>query len=130
MALSLTTPNVGMVALVVGTFLLGNQLGGELARRREIKEEIRDIQRQHKEMLAQMDSVHKAALRQDAQALEQVQAIYGLLNQLDIKEVQVRSNLVAAKKRIEDGQKETQRLQTEVKKAAEKSAFTFYEDNQ
>jgi hypothetical protein len=129
MALSLTTPNVGMVALVVGTFLLGNQLGGELARRREIKEEIRDIQRQHKEMLAQMDSVHKAALRQDAQALEQVQAIYSLLNQLDIKEVQVRSNLAVAKKRIEDGQKETQRLQTEVKKAAEKSAFTFYEDN-
>ena len=129
MALSLTTPNVGMVALVVGTFLLGNQLGGELARRREIKEEIRDIQRQHKEMLAQMDSVHKAALRQDAQALEQVQAIYSLLNQLDIKEVQVRSNLNAAKKRIEEGQKETQRLQTEVKKAAEKSAFSFYEDN-
>jgi cell division protein FtsL len=129
MSISFANPNVGMIALVVGTFLLGNQLGGEWARRREVREDIRDIQRQHKETLARMDSIHKAALQQDAEALAQVQAIYNLLGELQIKEVQVRGNINQAKKKIEEGQQKTQALQNQVKEAAKNSAFSFYEDN-
>jgi peptidoglycan hydrolase CwlO-like protein len=129
MSISFANPNVGMIALVVGTFLLGNQLGGEWARRREVREDIRDIQRQHKETLARMDSIYKAALQQDAEALAQVQAIYNLLGELQIKEVQVRGNIQQTKKKIEEGQQKTQALQNQVKEAAKNSAFSFYEDN-
>jgi cell division protein FtsL len=128
MAISLNSPSVGLIALAVGTFLLGSQLGGEMARRREIKEEIRDIQRQHKETLARMDSVYKSALQRDAQALEQVNALYTLLNDLQIKEVQVRGNIAVVKKKIDENKQATQQLQNEVKKASENSSFTFYDN--
>jgi hypothetical protein len=129
MAISFNSPNVAMIALTVGTFLLGNQLGGELSRRREVREDIREIQREHKATLARMDSIHKVSLQQDAEALAQVQAIYNLLGELQIKEVQIRGNINQAKKKIEEGQQKTQALQAQVKEAAKNSAFSFYEDN-
>lgn len=110
-----THPLLTIAAFGLSTLLVGGFVGGEFARRRDVKEEIRDMQKQQKEIMARMEATYLQSMENEKRALAQVDSIYSVLGLLDIKEGRIRGD-------IKNIQSTVGRLHKETDKAREKLA--------
>ena len=117
------SPLISLAAFGVSLLLLGGYVGGEMSRRHEIKQEIKEIQMQHKNILAHMDSVYQSAVEREKQALEQVELVYNTLNMLTVQEGKTRTNINETRKQIDKGREKVASTLTELKKASTQSSF-------
>ena len=88
-----TSPLLTIAAFGLSTLLVGGFVGGEFARRRHVQEDIREMQKQHKEIMARMESTYQLSMENEKRALSQVDSIYTVLGLLDIKEGKIRGNI-------------------------------------
>ena len=117
------SPLISLAAFGVSLLLLGGYVGGEMSRRSEVKQEMKEIQMQHKNILAHMDSVYQSAVLREQKALEQVEMIYTTLNMLTAKEGKTRENINETRKHIDKSREKAASTLTELKKASTQSSF-------
>jgi hypothetical protein len=92
--------------LLGAVFFLGNQFGSGCQKQKEVRQQIKMIEREHLATLKLVDSLQRASAEQEAKALKQVNDFYATLQQLDLKSEVVKTQLVKAKANIEIRQKE------------------------
>ena len=117
------SPLISLAAFGVSLLLLGGYVGGEMSRRSATKQEMKEIQMQHKNILAHMDSVYQSAVEREKQALEQVELVYNTLNMLTVQEGKTRTNINETRKQIDKGREKVASTLTELKKASTQSSF-------
>ena len=117
------SPLISLAAFGVSLLLLGGYVGGEMSRRSATKQEMKEIQMQHKNILAHMDSVYQSAVEREKQALEQVEMVYNTLNMLTVQEGKTRTNINETRKQIDKGREKVASTLTELKKASTQSSF-------
>ncbi|MBL7814633.1 MAG: hypothetical protein JNL70_06475 [Saprospiraceae bacterium] len=117
------SPLISLAAFGVSLLMMGGFFGNEMARRRETKQEIKEIQLEQKRILAHMDSVYQSAVLREQKALEQVEMVYSTLNMLTEKEGKERKNLAEIRTKVQKGQEALKTTTAELKQAATKSAF-------
>jgi hypothetical protein len=92
--------------LLGAVFFMGNQLGNGCQKQKEVRQQIKMIEREHLATLKLVDSLQRASAEQEAKALKQVNDFYATLQQLDLKSEVVKTQLVKAKANVEIRQKE------------------------
>ena len=117
------SPLISLAAFGVSLLMLGGFVGGEVSRRREIKEDMKEIQMQHRNILAHMDSVYQSAVLREQKALEQVEMVYTTLNMLTEKEGKTRTNIGEVRQRIDKGREQLVTTKAALKAASTSSAF-------
>ena len=117
------SPLISLAAFGVSLLLLGGYVGGEMSRRSATKQEMKEIQMQHKNILAHMDSVYQSAVEREKQALEQVEMVYNTLNMLTVQEGKTRTNINETRKQIDKGREKAASTLAELKKASSQSSF-------
>ena len=113
----------------ISVFILGGYLGGEMSRRREINREIKDIQNEHKTILARMDSTYRTAVERERMALQQIDSVYVILASLTAQDGKVRSTIKDVKKVIQQKQQAIATTKQVFIAAAQKSAFALDPEN-
>ncbi len=117
------SPLISLAAFGVSLLMLGGFVGGEMSRRHETKQDIKEIQMQHKNILAHMDSVYQSAVQRELQVLEQVEVIYNSLNVLAAKEGKTREDINNVRKNIDKSKEKSASTLAELKKASTQSSF-------
>ena len=117
------SPLISLAAFGVSLLMLGGFVGGEMSRRSATKQEMKEIQMQHKNILAHMDSVYQSAVEREKQALEQVEMVYNTLNMLTVQEGKTRTNINETRKQIDKGREKAASTLAELKKASSQSSF-------
>ena len=120
---NINSPLVSLAALGISTFLMGGYLGGAMARKQEVKEEIKEIQAEHRAILLRIDSVYRTSVAREQKSLEQMDAIYTTLTTLTAQEGKTRTNISEATKTLQKGKEVIQTRKEELKQAASSSGF-------
>ena len=119
------SPLISLAAFGLSLLMMGGFFGGEMARRGEVRKEIKDIQAQHKAILMHMDSVYSTAVAREKMALDQMDAIYNTLTTLTVQEGKTRTNINVDKDKVEKGKKDIASAKEELKKASLTSGFNL-----
>ncbi len=99
-------PNILPLLVVAVVFFMGNQFGLGCQKQREIRQQIREIEGEHKKTLELMKDLQKKSADQEAAVLKQVNDFYATLQQLDLKSEVVKTALQKAKIVIDNGKKQ------------------------
>lgn len=99
--------------LLGAVFFMGNQFGSGCQRQKEIRQQIKMIEREHLATLKLVDSLQRASAEQEAKTLQQVTDFYATLQQLDLKSEVVKTQLTKAKAAIDVRKSEAVKLATE-----------------
>ncbi len=99
--------------LLGAVFFMGNQFGSGCQRQKEIRQQIKMIEREHLATLKLVDSLQRASAEQEAKTLQQVTDFYATLQQLDLKSEVVKTQLTKAKAAIDGRKSEAVKLATE-----------------
>lgn len=114
-----------LAAFGLSTLLVGGYMGGEMARRQHVKEDIKAIQLEHAKTLARIDSVVQQAAENERATLAQIDSVYSILGELNAKEGKTRSNINATAARINQMQKGADKIKIDIKTVADDSEITF-----
>lgn len=110
---NLNSPIFTLLTFGLTTLLVGGFVGGEITRQRYVKEEIKAIEQQHKEILTRIEAAYHQSLANEQRALAQVDSIYTIVGLLDIKEGEIRGNIKKVQAAAKQGQGQTKKtLQT------------------
>jgi len=112
----------------ISVLLLGGFLGGTISRRQQVKEEIKEIQRQQQEVLLRIEADRKQALLNEQRALAQIDSVYQVLDALAVREGKIRGNIQEARSKVARGQDQLDHLKKDFSEQAKKSGFTLYEN--
>jgi predicted phage-related endonuclease len=110
----------------ISVLLLGGFLGGTISRRQQVKEEIKEIQKQQQEVLLRIEADRKQALLNEQRALAQIDSVYQVLDALAVREGKIRGNIQEARGKVARGQDQLDRLKNDFSEQAQKSGFTLY----
>lgn len=87
------SPLLTIAAFGLSTLLVGGFVGGEFARWRGDKTELKEMEIKHKETMDFMKSTYQLSVDNEKRALAQVDSIYVVLGLLDIREGRVRGDI-------------------------------------
>lgn len=118
-----TQPLITLLTFGLSLLFVGGYLGGEMTRRRYIKEDIKALQQEHARTLARIDSLSQQALLNEKAALAQIDSVYQILGQLNAKEAKSRAAITATGADIERKRKNAAQSQSELIDAARESDF-------
>lgn len=77
---------LSLVGLLVSVFFAGSYLRGEISRRQEMKQELRELQDQQKQTMARVDSVNAVYEKEKLELLHQTKDLYDQLDTImDLK---------------------------------------------
>lgn len=110
----------------ISVLLLGGFLGGAISRRQQVKEEIKEIQKQQQEVLLRLEADRKQALLNEQRALAQIDSVYQVLDALAVREGKIRGNVQAARDKVSKGQVAIDKLKNDFSEQAKKSGFSLY----
>lgn len=110
----------------ISVLLLGGFLGGAISRRQQVKEEIKEIQKQQQEVLLRIEADRKQALLNEQRALAQIDSVYQVLDALAVREGKIRGNVQAARDKVAKGQVAIDKLKNDFSEQAKKSGFSLY----
>ncbi len=94
-------------ALVLSTFFAGSMLKGDRIRTQEIKEELREIQAQTEQSLAEVEQIQTNLDQEDARLVSEITQAYEVIAELNEKARVVRADIEEAEER--DKELQTQR---------------------
>ena len=118
-----TQPIITLLTFGLSLLFVGGYLGGEMTRRRYIKEDIKSLQQEHARTLARIDSLYQQALINEQATLAQIDSVYEILGQLNAKEAKTRANINTIDNNIKSKQKNAAQTQQELINAARESDF-------
>ena len=127
--MNFNSPLMTLAGFGISVFILGGYLGGEMSRRREVNREIKDIQNEHKTILARMDSDYRVAVERERMALQQIDSVYVILGSLTAQDGKVRSTIKDVKKVIQQKQQAIATTKQVFVQAAKSSAFSLDPEN-
>ena len=127
MITSLNSPLLTLAAFGISTVLLGGFIGSEIVKRRQMKEELLEIQKTHQETMKRMEATYQAALEFDRKTLQQLDSAYVTLIQFNTQESKVRNNVDNNRKWVDNQRNNISNLQKELSNAAMKSKLEFDE---
>ncbi len=116
-------PIITLLTFGLSLLFVGGYLGGEMSRRRYIKEDIKSLQQEHARTLARIDSMSQQALANEKAALAQIDSVYQILGQLNAKEAKSRAAINATSADIERKKRSAAQAQSDLINAARESDF-------
>ena len=122
---SSANPIITLITFGLTTLLVGGFFGGEMARRRHVKEDIKAIQLEHSKTLARIDSVVQRSMENEAAALAQIDSVYMIIGELNQLENKSRSNIRTVTDHLNDQRKKNAELREEFSKNAASGGFTL-----
>ncbi|WP_421795229.1 hypothetical protein [Haliscomenobacter sp.] len=125
MTLPSNSPLLTIISFGLGLLLLGGFLGGELAKKRQDKVEIKEIQKQQNELLAKLEESRKIALQNEQRALAHIDSIYKVIDDLAIQELNVRTEINRLREGLARKRKALVTTTNKLSQESKKSAFTF-----
>ena len=111
MITSLNSPLLTIAAFGISTVLLGGFIGSEIVKRRQMKEELLEIQKAHQETMKRMEATYQAALEYDRKTLQQLDSAYVTFIQLNTQESKVRNNVNNNRKSVDNQRTNISNLQ-------------------
>ena len=121
------SPILTLVGFGISVLLLGGFVGNVIARRQQVKEEITEIQQQHREVLERMEADRKRALENEQRALAQIDSVYQVLDALAVREGKVRENIAVTRNKIARGQERIDKDKEALSAQAKNSGFSLYD---
>ena len=89
-------------ALVLSTFFAGSMLKGDRIRTQEIKEELREIQAQTEQSLAEVEQIQTNLDQEDARLVSEITQAYEVIAELNEKARVVRADIEEAEERAKE----------------------------
>ncbi len=118
-----TQPIITLLTFGLSLLFVGGYLGGEMTRRRYIKEDIKSLQQEHARTLARIDSLSQQALANEKAALAQIDSVYQILGQLNAKEAKSRAAINATSADIERKRQNAAQSKNDLIDASRESDF-------
>ncbi|MDX2070802.1 MAG: hypothetical protein SFV55_20400 [Haliscomenobacter sp.] len=128
MSLPPNSPLLTIISFGLGLLLLGGFLGGELAKKRQDKAEIKEIQKQQNELLSKLEESRKIALQNEQRALAHIDSIYQVLDVLAMQELNVRSEINRLRDELQRKRKALVTTKSKLSEQSKKSTFSFKND--
>lgn len=126
--LNINSSILTLVGFGISVLLLGGAIGNTIARRQQVKEEIKAIQDQHRTVLEQIEASRKKALENEQRALAQIDSVYQILDVLAVREGRARGEIQDARSALTRLRSQTADTKAQLAKQAGKSEISF--DNQ
>ena len=114
-----------IITFGVSTLVLGSFIGGQFSQWGAQREDIKAIQKNHEEILKQINANLKSALEQDQRLVVQIDSVYSILDDLTIQEGKARANLTDTRKRFNRLQEQNKQSGEKLKDAAKNSRIIF-----
>lgn len=121
MTLPSTSPLLTIISFGLGLLLLG----GELAKKRQDKAEIKEIQKQQNELLAKLEESRKIALQNEQRALAHIDSIYQVLDVLAVQALNVRTEINRLREGLTRKRKALVTTKNTLSEQSKKSPFNF-----
>lgn len=129
MTLPTNSPLLTLLSIGLSMLLLGGFLGGEIAKKRQDKAELKEIQKQQNDLLIKMEAASKIAFQNEQIALSQIDSIYQVLNDLAIREVNVRTEISRLREDLARKRKVLADTKSKLSDQSKNSPFTFFEND-
>ena len=129
MSLPINSPLLTAISIGLSMLLLGGFLGGELAKKRLDKAEIKEIQKQQNDLLLKIEAANKIALQNEQRALAHIDSIYQVLDDLAVQEVNVRTEINRLREGLVRKRKALADTKSNLSKQIKNSPFTFFEND-
>ena len=129
MTIPSNSPLLTLISFGLGLLLLGGFVGGELAKKRQDKAEIKEIQKQQNELLLKIEAASKIALQNEQRALAHIDSIYQVLDDLAVQEVNVRTEINRLREGLVRKRKVLADTKSKLSDQSKNSPFTFFEND-
>ncbi|GEM_PF-2093599 len=126
--LNINSSMLTLAGLGISVLLLGGAIGNTIARRQQVKEEIKAIQDQHRTVLEQIEVSRRKALENEQRALSQIDSVYQILDVLAVREGRARGEIQDARNTLGRLRLKAADTKTQLVKQAGESVISF--DNQ
>ena len=125
MIANMNSPITTIASFGISLMLLGGFLGSEIVKRRQMKEELLEIQKEQKATLQHMRETYEKALQYDQKVLVQIDSVYSTIALLNNQENKARTNVNTTKSKVEAQKIGIATTQKELAKAAKNSQVEF-----